>query len=96
MKKDKDKEKEGKKFNYQTKVVSDLTELMLSPDSFLHCDECQERLGVLHTLRYSLFKKTGTPYYVPCRYCAHLNKRVKRQYKEDMRKKWEELEKDRT
>lgn len=81
-----------KKYSSQIRVKSDLAELMLNRESDMYCDHCQMRLGILHTLRYALFKKKGAPYFVPCRYCKELNRRVKGEIKEHLNNKWEKLE----
>jgi len=83
-----------KHFDYKTRVTNDLTVLMLNKDSIMFCDKCKERLGVLHTLRYALFKKQGTTYYVTCKICRFQNPRVKGQYKQDVTDKWKDMERD--
>jgi len=65
---------------------------MLDHESVMFCDKCKERLGILHTIRYALFKKMGTTYYVPCKACRFPNPRVKGQYKQDVNEKWKEME----
>lgn len=84
--------KEKKAFNYRTRLSSDLPDLYLNPGSVLHCEGCQLRLGVLHTLRHALFKKPGTHYFVPCKRCGHVNERIKGAYKQEVDQRWKDLE----
>ena len=84
--------KEKKAFGYQARVSNDMADLYLNPDSILHCGQCKERLGILHTLRYALFKKPGTHYFVPCKNCKYVNERVKGYYKQQVEQRWRELE----
>lgn len=80
------------KVPHRVKVAADVQEMFLDSSGMFFCDECQMRLGLLHTLRYALFKKQGTPYIVPCRYCSFPNKRVKGEAKQHFDTKWEEPE----
>lgn len=84
--------KEKKVFDYKTRVANDMATLYLSSDSVLHCDQCHERLGVLHILRYALFKKQGAAYIVPCKSCRHRNPRTKGAYKQQVDAQWKTLE----
>jgi RNase P subunit RPR2 len=81
-----------KAFGYKARVANDMSNLYLNPDSVLHCDHCKNRLGVLHTLRYALFKKPGTHYFVICKDCKHPNERIKGYYKQQMEQQWKDLE----
>lgn len=80
------------KITYSQKVSNDMLDLYLNPASVLHCGECKERLGVLHTLRYALFKPQGTAYFVPCKRCGHSNKRIKGMYKDNVSQQWKDLQ----
>lgn len=84
--------KEKKAFNYKARVANDMANLYLNPDSVLHCDHCHERLGVLHTLRYALFKQPGVHYFVVCKSCGHLSERIKGYYKQQAEQQWRDLE----
>jgi uncharacterized Zn finger protein (UPF0148 family) len=90
--KDRDLKIKKVKLGFSQKAVLDMNDLMLNPASIIHCDECKERLGIFHTLRYALFKKQGTVYHVLCKNCSHLNTRVKGQYKTDTNQKWKTLQ----
>lgn len=81
-----------KKIPYRQKVALDMSNLYLDTSSPIHCDKCKERLGILRTLRYALFKPKGTAYYVPCKSCKHPNERIKGQYKQNISKQWKELQ----
>ena len=74
------------------KIALDMNDLMLNPGSHIHCDKCHERMGIFHTLRYALFKKQGTAYFVPCKSCGALNKRIKGQFKQDTNQRWKDFE----
>ena len=80
------------KLNGTQKAALDLYDLYLNPTSELHCEKCKYRLGVFHTLRYALFKEKGAVYYVPCKHCGELNKRVKGEYKQRVNRKWKDFE----
>lgn len=83
------------KFDFKTRATNDLSVLMLDKkDSVIFCDKCQERLGILHTLRYALFKKQGITYHVKCKICKFQNPRIKGQYKKNVTEKWEDMEND--
>ena len=86
------KKKYKNKYYFKTRSTNDLTALMLDHESVLFCDKCKERLGILHTLRYALFKKPETTYYVKCKICHYQNPRVKGEYKQDITQKWDEME----
>ena len=88
----KDEDGVARKYPWSQKVAFDMSNLYLNPDSVLHCDQCKERLGVLHTLRSALFKKPGTSYIVVCKSCRHPNVRIKGQYKKQMEEQWEHLQ----
>lgn len=83
--------KKNPKPKYTQKVAFDMSNLYLDPHSVLHCSKCKDRLGVLHIIRYSIFKKKGTPYNVPCKSCGHLNKRIKGEYKQDVDEFWKDF-----
>lgn len=86
------KPKQKKAFDYKARVVNDMNDLYLNPDSILHCSGCKARLGILHTLRYALFKRPDTHYFVPCKHCKHLNERIKGGYKQQVEQQWRDLE----
>ena len=86
--------KEQKAFGYRSRVANDMTDLYLDPTSVLHCGKCKERLGVLHTLRSALFKKSGVSYIVICKRCKHPNVRTKGAYKQQVEERWKKLEAD--
>jgi RNase P subunit RPR2 len=69
-----------------------MSDLYLNQASILHCDKCRERLGVLHTLRYALFKKPGMVYYVICKACHHQNQRIKGEYKQKTEEAWKHFQ----
>jgi len=69
-----------------------MSNLYLDTSSILHCDVCHERLGVLHTLRYALFKKKGSTYWVPCKSCKHRNPRMKGAYKQQTEETWKNFQ----
>lgn len=77
---------------YTQKVALDMYQLMLDPSSDIHCDKCQERMGIFHTLRYALFKKKGSEYFVPCKNCGYANPRTKGEYGDSIKSKWREFE----
>jgi len=83
---------EQPKMGYMQKVAWDMSDLYLNTSSIMHCDECHERLGMFHILRYALFKKQGTHYFVPCKACGHRNERVKGQYKTDTEQRWKDFQ----
>lgn len=80
------------KIKYQQKVANDMMDLYLNPSSILHCEKCNERLGMFHTLRYALFKPQGFVYHVPCKACKHLNARTKGAYKTTVNSQWADLQ----
>jgi hypothetical protein len=84
--------KEKKMFDYRTRVTNDMMDLYQNPESPLHCDQCKASLGVMHILRYSLFKKMGVVYHVPCKSCKHRNPRTKGAYKSTVEQQWKDLE----
>lgn len=86
--------RQKKHFNARARVANDLPDIYLNPNSPLHCGECKQRLGVLHVLRYALFKDQGTHYFVPCKRCGHVNERVKGALKHDIDERWSTLEKE--
>jgi len=81
---------------YKQRVALDMSNLYLNIDSPLHCDTCKERLGVCHTLRYALFKRRGTVYFVPCKKCGKMNERTKGEYKQTINAQWKDFGKDET
>lgn len=81
------------KVPHTQKVAIDMSDLMLNPGSPIHCDKCHERMGVFHTLRYALFHKQGDVYFVPCKGCGTVNRRVKGLYKSEINQKWKDFEK---
>lgn len=81
-----------KKPSYSQKVAWDMSNLYLDTSSVLHCDFCHERFGVLHMLRYALFKKKGSTYYVFCKSCHQNSPRVKGAYKEQTEEMWENFQ----
>lgn len=80
------------KLKHTQKIAYDLSNLYLNPESILHCEKCKNRLGVLHTLRYALFRKQGASYFVPCKTCGCLNRRVKGAYKQQVNQQWKDFE----
>jgi hypothetical protein len=83
-----------KAYPANVRIGLDMQDLYLNPSSVLHCDECHERLGVLHTLRSALFKPQGASYKVTCKHCKHLNIRIKGAYKQQVNTQWEKLEQE--
>ena len=83
---------ERPRIKYTQKVALDMSELYMNSESILHCSHCHDRLGVLHTLRFALFKKPGTIYLVPCKSCKTMNPRVKGAYKQQVEQQWKALE----
>jgi len=81
-----------KAFGYRVKLANDMADLYLSPVSALHCEQCHMRMGILHILRRSLFKKPGALYIVVCKACKHENLRYKGAYKKELEDHWKELE----
>ncbi len=69
---------------------ADIMMLRYDQDSALHCDACKDFLGIWHCVRYALFKKKGSPYYVPCKKCGTLNKRIKGELSKHLDKRWDE------
>jgi RNase P subunit RPR2 len=64
--------------------------LRMDPDSALHCDGCKDFLGIMHCARYALFKRKGGVYYVPCKKCGGLNKRIKGELGAKLDGRWTE------
>lgn len=85
--------KADNKIGYSQRVAWDMSNLYLNKDSVLHCDECDMRLGVLHTLRSALFKKQGVSYIVVCKNCKHPNIRIKGEYRNMVEKQWSDMQK---
>lgn len=57
---------------------------LLSGTGVTGCDECSGYLGLSRLLFHSMFKKKGTTYYVVCKHCHHVNRRVKGEYKKEI------------
>ena len=77
-----------RKTSYFTKAQADMQYLLVT-ESPLYCDYCKKPLGILHSVRYALFKKKGSVYLIPCKKCGELNKRIKGKLKEELNKRWE-------
>jgi hypothetical protein len=81
-------QKSGVDFTHRGQA--DILMLRMDPDSALHCDGCKDFLGIWHSVRYAMFKKKGSEYYVPCKKCGGLNKRVKGELGRKLDERWVE------
>lgn len=68
---------------------ADIMMLRNDPDSPLRCDGCHEFLGIMHCARYAIFKRKGSVYYVPCKSCNGMNKRVKGELGRKLDERWQ-------
>jgi hypothetical protein len=90
-KKDTGKSKK-KKVKLETKVIADTQMLYTDTTSVIHCDKCEERIGIWRMVRQALFKKKGDVYYVKCPYCHYSNRRVKGEAGKELDERWKDLE----
>lgn len=79
------------KVAYHLKAQADLQYLAMSSD-FFRCYHCKKKLGILHSMRYAIFKEQGATYNIPCKKCGCLNKRVKGALKGELEDRWKTVE----
>ena len=74
----------------QNKVQWSVQNAMLNrDDSYLFCEKCKGRLGLISMVHYAMFKKKGEKYVVPCRHCNHKNIRVKGEFGKKIDADWD-------
>lgn len=83
--------------NFDEKLLharADVPYLFTTPDSPLKCDNCKAHLGMWRMVRRAVFKKKGSEYYVVCRRCHTVNRRVKGELAKELDKRWEDIDKN--
>ena len=73
--------------DYQHRSQADLQYLRYA-SPYMQCKKCKEFLGIWHCVRYALFKPRGKPYFIPCKVCGHMNKRIKGALGKELDEKW--------
>lgn len=83
--------KKNKKVGFFTRSHADMQYYIIQ-SKYLRCDDCDMRLGFWHSARQALFKKIGDHYFIECKICGCINKRVKGDLKKEFDKRWENLD----
>ena len=72
------------KKSFNTEIQKNEFHDLLAGEGITACDECGKKLGLLRLIYHALFKKQGQAYYVVCRSCHTVNKRIKGNYKKEI------------
>jgi len=81
----------SKKTDFFTKAQGDIPYLyMVKSAGGIHCDECENLLGIWRMVRHALFKRKGSTYFVPCKKCKHVNNRVKGEIGKHLDGRWDD------
>lgn len=86
------KEKVGKLDKGLMHARADVPFLYSSSESPLKCDGCGAHLGLWRMVYHALFKKRGTPYYVICKKCRKVNRRVKGEAGKQLDERWKDID----
>jgi len=79
--------KTSNKVPYLTRAQGDMQYLFLA-SAYIRCDQCKQPLKMFRMFVQTLFKKHGSPYYVRCKQCGHVNKRIRGNLKKEFNERW--------